>query len=129
MSSDSKGLTISQRLGRSRAALPALVAAAALAVAGCGDDNGGGGGGGGGGEGLTKGGTYTIGWAADRTEYLSFVDEPVQKGMEVAIKDINSKGGIGGKVKIKLDIRDMKADPALGATVVQELVEAKANSS
>jgi branched-chain amino acid transport system substrate-binding protein len=128
MSKDGKGLTMLQKLRRAGAALPALMVAAALAAGGCGDDgDDGGGGGGGGGGGLQQGDTYTIGWAADRTEYLSFVDEPVQKGMEVAVKQINSKGGIDGKAKIKLDIRDMKADPALGATVVQELVEAGAD--
>jgi branched-chain amino acid transport system substrate-binding protein len=103
-------------------ALASSLVVAAFAGTGCGDedeaDTG---------AALEKGATYTIGWAADRTEYLSFVDEPVQKGMEVAVDEINGKGGIDGKVKIKLDIRDMKADPALGATVVQELVEAGAD--
>ncbi len=108
-----------------RAALLTLSVAlvlGALAGTGCGEDEEQGAGGK-----LEKGQTYTIGWAADRTEYLSFVDEPVQKGMQVAVDRINSEGGIDGKVKIKLDIRDMKADPALGATVVQELIEAGAD--
>lgn len=74
-------------------------------------------------EAFEEAGTYRIGWASDRTSYLSFVDEPVNKGMEVAIKEINDAGGIAGRLPIELDVRDMRADPALGATVVQELVE------
>jgi branched-chain amino acid transport system substrate-binding protein len=70
--------------------------------------------------------TYKIGWASDKSNYLSFVDEPLAKGMEVAIDEINAKGGIGGKMKIELDRRDMKSDPMLGATVVQELIAAGA---
>ena len=70
--------------------------------------------------------TYKIGWASDKSNYLSFVDEPLAKGMEVAIDEINAKGGIGGKMKIELDRRDMKSDPMLGATFVQELIAAGA---
>lgn len=77
--------------------------------------------------GLEAGATYKIGWASDKSNYLSFVDEPLAKGMEVAIDEINAKGGIAGKVKIELDRRDMKSDPMLGATVVQELIGAGAN--
>ncbi len=72
-------------------------------------------------------GTFKIGWATDKTEYLSFVDEPLAKGMAVAIDEINQAGGIAGKLKIELDARDMKADPMLGGTVVQELVAEGAN--
>src|SRR5215475_2760675 len=77
-------------------------------------------------EGLQSG-TYKIGWATDKTKYLSFVDEPVHKGMLVAIDEINAQGGIDGKLKIELDARDMKADPMLGGTVVQELIANGAN--
>ncbi len=66
---------------------------------------------------LAAGAVYKIGWASDKSNYLSFVDEPLAKGMEVAIEEINAAGGIGGKVKIELDRRDMKSDPMLGATV------------
>ncbi len=76
---------------------------------------------------LQAGTTYKIGWAADLTNYLSFVDGPLAKGMEVALDEINAKGGIAGKVKIELDKRDMKSDPMLGATVVQELIDDGAN--
>jgi branched-chain amino acid transport system substrate-binding protein len=76
---------------------------------------------------LKPGTVYKIGWASDKSNYLSFVDEPLAKGMEVAIGEINNAGGIAGKVKIELDRRDMKSDPMLGATVVQELIAAGAN--
>jgi branched-chain amino acid transport system substrate-binding protein len=76
---------------------------------------------------LEAGTTYKIGWASDMSNYLSFVDEPLAKGMQVALDEINGKGGIAGKVKIELDRRDMKSDPMLGATVVQELIDAGAN--
>lgn len=79
------------------------------------------------GQGLSPKTTYKIGWATDKTNYLSFVDEPLHKGMLVAIDEINARGGIDGKVKIELDARDMKADPMLGGTVVQELIASGAN--
>ena len=78
---------------------------------------------------LEAGTTYKIGWASDTSNYLSFVDEPLAKGMQVAIDELNGKGGIAGKVKIELDRRDMKSDPMLGATVVQELIDATAPTS
>lgn len=78
-------------------------------------------------QGLEAGTTYKIGWASDKSNYLSFVDEPLAKGMEIAIDEINAKGGIAGKVKIELDRRDMKSDPMLGATVVQELIASGSN--
>lgn len=115
------GLTINGTPRRKALLLLPFALVAALAI-GCGSSSGGDTTG----SALKKGGTYTIGWAADKTEYLSFVDEPVQKGMEVAIDEINAAGGIDGKVKINLDVRDMKADPALGATVVQELIDSGA---
>ena len=76
---------------------------------------------------LEAGTTYKIGWASDTSNYLSFVDEPLAKGMQVAIDELNGKGGIAGKAMIELDRRDMKSDPMLGATVVQELIDAGAN--
>ena len=76
---------------------------------------------------LKAGTVYKIGWASDLTNYLSFVDAPLAQGVQVAIDEINAKGGIAGKVKIELDRRDMKSDPMLGATVVQELIADGAN--
>ncbi len=76
---------------------------------------------------LEAGSVYKIGWAADLSNYLSFVDGPLAKGMAVAIDEINAAGGIGGKAKIELDTRDMKSDPMLGGTVVQELISDGAN--
>jgi len=45
---------------------------------------------------LEAGSVYKIGWAADLSNYLSFVDGPLAKGMEVALDEINAAGGIAG---------------------------------
>jgi branched-chain amino acid transport system substrate-binding protein len=63
----------------------------------------------------------------DKSKWISFVEMPVYNGALVAIDEINGRGGIDGKVKIELDARDMKADPMLGGTVVQELIASGAN--
>lgn len=49
---------------------------------------------------LAAGSIYKIGWASDKSNYLSFVDEPLAKGMAAAIEEMNAAGGIDGKVKI-----------------------------
>lgn len=67
-------------------------------------------------------GTYKLGWAEAKTGYLALVDQPLEKGLRAEIARINAGGGIDGKYKITLDARDMKTDPATGATVAQELL-------
>jgi len=78
-------------------------------------------------EGLKPNTIYKIGWAMDKSKWISFVELPVYNGALVAIDEINGRGGIDGKVKIELDARDMKADPMLGGTVVQEMIASGAN--
>jgi branched-chain amino acid transport system substrate-binding protein len=101
--------------------LAVVVACAAFVLAGCGgdddspsaaSDSGA----------SSEGGTYKIGWAQAKTGYLALVDQPLEKGLKAEIARINDDGGIDGKWKIELDNRDMKTDPAVGATVAQELV-------
>jgi branched-chain amino acid transport system substrate-binding protein len=96
---------------------------AALAIAACGssDKSSSGGGSASTGGGGKASQPYPIGFAAGKTGFLSFYDGPVESGMKAAIADINSRG-MAGKYKLQLSVKDMKSQPALGATVVQELL-------
>lgn len=100
----------------------ALVLAAALAVAGCGGDDKNASGDAGGGGGLKQGDTYKVGYAASQTGRLAIFEQPLIEGLKMKVDDINAAGGIDGKVKIDLDIRDAKADPSTGGVVAQELI-------
>lgn len=79
----------------------ALLAAAAL-LAGCGSDGG------------TDGGSDTtgpiiIGAAVAKTGIISQFDEPVLQGAQIAIDEINSQGGVGGR-DLQLVVADHKSD-------------------
>lgn len=104
--------------------LLAVAAIAAMVVAGCGGDGDDGDGGGGGGEssGLTKGETFTVGYAASQTGRLAIFEQPFIKGLEMSVDKINGEGGIDGKVEIDLIIKDAKSDPSTGGVVAQELI-------
>jgi branched-chain amino acid transport system substrate-binding protein len=123
-----------KRATGARALMLALTAVLALAIviAGCGGgggsttSNGGGGGGeetsasgGGGGE---QGSTFKVGYAASETGRLAIFEQPFVKGLEMSVDKINEEGGIGGKTKIELTIKDAKSDPSTGAVVAQELI-------
>jgi branched-chain amino acid transport system substrate-binding protein len=82
----------------------------------------GGGGGGGGGGGSTPG-KIIIGYAAAVTGALAAYDSP--DGVQCAIDDINKNGGILGR-QVQLIVKDIKSDPAVAATVGQELLDAGA---
>lgn len=102
--------------------LAALASAAVLAMAGCGGDDDAAGGASGGGGGLEQGGTYKVGYAASQTGRLAIFEQPLIEGLKMKVDEINKAGGIDGKVKIELDIRDAKADPSTGGVVAQELI-------
>lgn len=101
--------------------LAALASAAVLAIAGCGGDDDAAGGSGGGG--LEQGSTYKVGYAASQTGRLAIFEQPLIEGLKMKVDEINAAGGIDGKVKIDLDIRDAKADPSTGGVVAQELID------
>ena len=62
-----------------------------------------------------------IGAILPLTGKVSYWGEPVLKGMNFAIQEINSKGGINGK-KLKLIVEDSKADPKEGVTAANKLI-------
>lgn len=97
-----------------------VVAALALAAfaAGCGGDD----------EETASGGsadeaeTFKIGFIASQTGWLAQFEETFIKGLDVAVKEANANGGLAGKHKIELMIKDGKSDPAEGAIAAQSLI-------
>jgi len=66
----------------------------------------------------------TIGVATAQTGGLAPYDQPALAGFRMAIDDINAKGGLGGKFKVNLIVKDTRTDAAQTSTVAQELLDA-----
>jgi branched-chain amino acid transport system substrate-binding protein len=64
-----------------------------------------------------------IGGAISLTGSLAYADVPAQKGMQLAIDEINAAGGIGGKTKISLKLKDSRSDPSQTSIAAQELID------
>jgi branched-chain amino acid transport system substrate-binding protein len=67
-----------------------------------------------------------IGAATAPTGGLAPYDQPALAGFRMAIDELNAKGGLGGKYKVNLIIKDTRSDTAQTATVAQELIDAGA---
>ncbi|PLP56548.1 ABC transporter substrate-binding protein [Mesorhizobium loti] len=67
-----------------------------------------------------------IGAASAQTGGLAPYDQPALAGLRMAIDDLNAKGGLAGKYKVNLIIKDTRSDTAQTATVTQELIDAGA---
>ena len=63
-----------------------------------------------------------IGAAVGLTGDAASGDVPLSDAMEYAVEELNKAGGIAGH-PVKLIVKDTKSDPALGATVANELLE------
>src|SRR5262245_24956666 len=72
-------------------------------------------------------GTLTIGYDGSLTGVYASYDEPVRNAVKLAVDEINAKGGIGGKVKINIVVKDNKTDLPTTVTVAQELADQKVN--
>lgn len=66
---------------------------------------------------------FRVGFATGQTGYLSVTDGPALTGLELGIDEINEAGGIDGRIRIELDVRNTESDPAQTATVVETLIE------
>ncbi|MCP4629138.1 MAG: ABC transporter substrate-binding protein [bacterium] len=77
--------------------------------------------------GIANAETLRIGMAIAQTGSLAPYDAPVYEGFKIAVDEINQAGGIGGKIKIELVLRDVRSDVAQTAVAAQELVDAKVN--
>jgi branched-chain amino acid transport system substrate-binding protein len=62
-----------------------------------------------------------IGVASGQTGLLSPWDLGGRRGAEVAIEDINAKGGVLGR-QLKLVVSDTKSDPSIGPTAASEVI-------
>lgn len=96
------------------------VAAAVLSATGCGSSGSSKAGAGGGA--LKAGQTLKVGYAASETGRLAIFEQPFIKGLQTEVARINANGGIDGKTKIALTIKDAKSDPSTGGIVAQELI-------
>lgn len=89
-----------------------IAATAMLIVAACGGSGSG-------------GSTYPIGYDSSQTGLLAYSDVPASKGVQLAIKEINAKGGIAGKWPIELTLQDNRSEAAQSAVVAQDLISKK----
>ena len=74
-----------------------------------------------------KSGTITVGYGNNLTGFLAAHDVLISNGALLAVAQINKQGGIGGKVKIKLILRDVKSRPDVSVQVARDLMKAKVN--
>lgn len=63
-----------------------------------------------------------IGFAAGLTGDAAAGDIPLLEGLEYTVDQMNKSGGIAGH-PVKLIVKDMKSDVALGATVANQLID------
>ncbi len=63
-----------------------------------------------------------IGVAKAESGFASFFDVAGRRGLEVAVDEINAAGGVKG-CPLKVDARDTKSDPAVGAQVARTLID------
>lgn len=66
---------------------------------------------------------FIIGVATAQTGFLAPYDQPALAGFQLAIDDINAKGGLGGKFPVRLVIKDTRSDTAQTVTAAQELLD------
>ncbi len=76
----------------------------------------------GGGDRTQLSGTITVGYGNNLTGFLAVHDHLISQGAQLAVRQINLTGGIGGRVKIKLHLKDVKSDPATSVEVANEII-------
>ena len=64
-----------------------------------------------------------IGLAAAVSGGSAASGEAIKRGLQIAIDEINAKGGVLGGRKLELVVRDDEGNPAKGVTIARELVE------
>jgi branched-chain amino acid transport system substrate-binding protein len=72
-----------------------------------------------------KKGTFKVGYGNNLSGFLAVHDHLISNGAKVAVAQINAKGGVGGKVKLKLNLKDVKSDTAESVKVANEIIAEK----
>lgn len=67
-----------------------------------------------------------IGVVTAQSGALASYDQPSLAGFKLAIDDINKRGGLGGKYKVRLVVKDTRSDMAVTVAAAQEVVDAGA---
>ncbi len=69
------------------------------------------------------GSSVKVGFDAALSGFLAPFDSLVTNGAKIAVDEVNKSGGIGGKTKINLVVKDHKSDAATVVTVAQDLID------
>ena len=64
----------------------------------------------------------TIGHVLGATGFMEFYDGPANQAAQLAVQDINAKGGVLGGRQLKISNFDMKSDPPSGVGGVDQLL-------
>ncbi|RPH69082.1 MAG: amino acid ABC transporter substrate-binding protein, partial [Hyphomicrobiales bacterium] len=70
---------------------------------------------------------FVIGVTVAQSGWLATYDQPSYAGFKFCIDEINAKGGLGGKYKAVIDVRDTRSDTAEAVKVAQEFADKKVN--
>jgi branched-chain amino acid transport system substrate-binding protein len=68
-------------------------------------------------------GTITVGYDESLTGGYAYIGVPALNTVKMVIGDINARGGIGGKVKIKLIAEDNKTELPTVVTIANDLID------
>lgn len=66
---------------------------------------------------------YVIGVMSAQSGYLAPYDGPAYAGFQFCIDEMNAKGGLNGKLKVRTIVKDTRSDIAEGVKVVQEMLD------
>jgi branched-chain amino acid transport system substrate-binding protein len=70
---------------------------------------------------------FKVGYGNNLSGFLAVHDHLISDGAILAVEQINAKGGVGGKVKLNLNLKDVKSDTAESVKVANQLVAAKSD--
>ena len=73
--------------------------------------------------GQALGASVQVGFDAALSGFLAPFDSLVTNGAKIAVDEVNAAGGINGKTKINLVLKDQKSDAATVVTVAQDLID------